>query len=295
MSIETTDEPRARKSTTVRLFAVPGPVRALFRSMEYAAPGLGARWAERIWFTLPEHAPRGTPTEPGRLIQVSVGGHRVAAETWGEGPPVLLLHGWAGNRGQFGAFVPALVARGYRVVAIDAPSHGDSAPGAFGPRSSSIPEFAEALQAVASQTGPVHAIVAHSLGCSAAAVSLCDGLSARRVVMISPMANPVTYVRQLGAVLGFGERTHRRLVVRVERRVGAPMRHFDIPELGRAIAMPKTLIVHDRDDVATTVADGEAIAAAWTGSRLHLTSGLGHRRILSDPGVVGEIVDFIAG
>jgi pimeloyl-ACP methyl ester carboxylesterase len=73
------------------------------------------------------------------------------------------------------------------------------------------------------------------------------------------------------------------------------MHHFDVPELGRAVAMPPTLIVHDRDDASTPVADGAAIAAAWTGSRLSVTSGLGHRRLLRDPDVVAEVVEFVSG
>ena len=215
-------------------------------------------------------------------------------EAWGDGPPVYLLHGWAGHGGQLAAFAPPLVARGYRVVTFDAPSHGASAPGAYGPRSSSIPEFAAALSAVAATHGPAHAIIAHSMGCTAAAVALSDGLPARRVALLAPMASPVTYARQFAAVLGFGERTYRRLIARVERRVGAPMHHFDVPELGHTVAMPPTLIVHDRDDTSTPVTDGAAIAAAWSGARLHTTSGLGHRRLLRDPDVLAEVVDFVS-
>jgi hypothetical protein len=74
--------------------------------------------------------------------------------------------------------------------------------------------------------------------------------------------------------------------------VGAPMRHFDVPELGRAIAMPPTLVVHDRGDRFTPSTDGAAIAAAWPSARLRLTDGLGHRRLLSDPAVVADVVDF---
>ena len=79
----------------------------------------------------------------------------------------------------------------------------------------------------------------------------------------------------------------------VAARVGAPMRHFDVPELGRAVLMPKTLIVHDRDDTMTPVAEAEAIAAAWVDSRLLVTSRLGHRRLLRDPTVIAEVVDFV--
>jgi pimeloyl-ACP methyl ester carboxylesterase len=286
---------RSQKSTIVRMFSAPWPVRASFWVLDRAAPGLGARWAERIWFTLPRPKAPPKPSEAaaGHRFTVNVDGHTVVGDVWGDGPAVYLMHGWAGYRDQLTPFVEPLVARGYKVVVFDAPSHGDSGPGAFGPRSSTIPEFASALTRVVATHGPARAIVAHSMGSTAAAVALCDGLRAGRLAMLAPMASPLSYARQFATVLGFGERTFRRLVTRVERRVGAPMRHFDVPELGRAVAMPPTLIVHDRDDVSTSVTDGAAIAAAWPGARLHVTSGLGHRRLLRDPDVITEVVDFV--
>jgi pimeloyl-ACP methyl ester carboxylesterase len=294
---------RESKSTTVRLFSISPPIRAAFGLLERTAPGLGARWAEQIWFTLPHAAPsqsaqhasrHAAPAEPGVAFAVTLNGQRVVGHTWGYGPAVYLMHGWAGRAGQFDAFVEPLTARGYRVVSFDAPSHGDSDPGIFGPRSSSILEFVDTLQAVIARHGPAHGLIAHSMGCTAVAVSLCDGLPAERIVLLAPMASPLTYAQQFATVLGFGERTYQRLVARVERRVGAPMHHFDVPELGRAVAMPPTLIVHDRDDVSTPVTDGEAIAEAWRSARLRVTSGLGHTRLLRDPDVVAEVVDFIS-
>ena len=287
---------RPQKSTIVRMFSAPWPVRASFAVLDRIAPNLGARWAERIWFTLPTPKPRRPDdpvTKPGEPFRIPVDGHTVVGETWGTGPAVYLMHGWAGHRGQFASFVGPLVDRGYQVVAFDAPSHGDSDPGAFGPRSSTIVEFAAALTAVARRYGAPRAVVAHSLGATAAAVALCDGLRADRLVLLAPMASPMGYARQFARILGFGPRTFDRLVRRVERRVGAPMHQFDVPELGRAVAMPATLVVHDRNDVSTPVSDGAAIAAAWPGARLHVTSGLGHRRLLHAPDVVNEVADFI--
>jgi pimeloyl-ACP methyl ester carboxylesterase len=234
------------------------------------------------------------PVPGGRPFTVEAAGRRLAGQEWGAGPAVYLLHGWGGWSGQLAAFVAPLIERGHRVVAFDAPSHGRSGPGAFGPRSSSILEFAAALTAVVAAHGPAHAVIAHSMGGTATAVALCDGLHADRVVLVAPMASPESYARQLGAALGFGAATHRRLIARIERRVGAPMHHFDVPDLGRAVAMPPTLVVHDRTDTFTPVSDGAAIAAAWPSARLHVTDGLGHGRLLRDPGVVAEIVDFVA-
>jgi pimeloyl-ACP methyl ester carboxylesterase len=208
---------------------------------------------------------------------------------------VYALHGWAGYRGQLEPFVDPLVARGYRVVTLDAPSHGDSAPGGFGPRSSSIPEFAAALAAVVDRYGPAHGLLAHSLGATAAACALCDGMPASRVVLLAPMASAASFAGQFSRVIGLGARTYPRLIARVERRVGAPMHHFDVPSFGAAVALPRTLVIHDRGDVSTPVSDGAAIAAAWPGARLRVTDGLGHRRMLSDPTVISEAVDFLAG
>ncbi len=304
---------RPQKSTIVRSYVSPPPIRAAFWFLERAAPGIGARWAERIWFRLPRppsdaqatdalasdaqatdaQSTTGASVASGKRFAVKSDGARVVGETWGEGIPIYLVHGWAGHRGQLSALIDPLVARGHRVVAFDAPSHGESGAGVRGPRSSSIPEFATALWAVVVRFGTPHAVVAHSMGATATAVALCDGLVADRVVMLAPMASPRSYADQFARWLGFGPRTLRRLIVRVERRVGAPMRHFDVAELGQAVAMPSTLVVHDRDDATIPVSDGAAIAAAWPSARLVVTHGLGHRRIMRDPTVVSEVVDFV--
>jgi hypothetical protein len=47
---------RPEKSTIVRSYLSPPPIRAAFWFLERTAPGIGARWAERIWFRLPRRA-----------------------------------------------------------------------------------------------------------------------------------------------------------------------------------------------------------------------------------------------
>ena len=51
---------------------------------------------------------------------------RVRAWQWGEGPPVLLVHGWEGHAAQFAGFIPRLLEQGFSAVAFDAPAHGQS-------------------------------------------------------------------------------------------------------------------------------------------------------------------------
>ncbi len=50
----------------------------------------------------------------------------LSALRWGQGPTVLLMHGWEGRPTQFASLINALVDAGYTVVALDGPAHGRS-------------------------------------------------------------------------------------------------------------------------------------------------------------------------
>jgi pimeloyl-ACP methyl ester carboxylesterase len=280
-----------QKSTIVRSFKV----------LERVAPGVGARWAEHLWFTVPAASGRrDRQVAPGRPFQVRVHGRVVAGEVWGgrpadgDPPVVYLVHGWGGWRWQLDGFVAPLVEAGFRVVAFDAPSHGASDPGPSGPGRSTILEFADALAAVVADMGPAHAVVAHSLGATAAAFALRGGLPVERAAFLAPMADPLPYTRTFAGRLGFGERVRTRLVDRIERRVGLPLSAFDVPAMAEQVATPPLLLVHDRQDAETGWSDSAAIARFWPRSRLVSTGGLGHRRILRAPAVVAEVVEFVA-
>jgi pimeloyl-ACP methyl ester carboxylesterase len=273
-----------QKSTIVRSFGV----------LERVAPALGARWAERLWFTVPgAGGRRDRLAPPGRPFRVQVQGRTVAGETWGEGPVIYLVHGWGGWRGQLDAVAGPLAEAGHRVVAFDALGHGDSGPGASGPGRSNILELADALTAVVAAHGPAAAVVAHSLGATATAYAMRHGLPVGRAVFVAPMADPLPYTRTFAGRLGFGERTRTRLVRRIERRVGMPLSAFAVPDLAATMATPPLLLVHDRQDAETGWSDSDVIARAWPGARLVTTSGLGHRRILRDPAVVAEVTGFV--
>ncbi|XVV07619.1 alpha/beta fold hydrolase [Actinosynnema sp. CA-248983] len=279
---------RRQKSTTVRAKFI----RSAFSTLEHIAPTLGGRLALRIWCT-PRHARPSSVAQPGTRHSVPVRGSTIVAETWGHGPIVYLAHGWGGHRTQLARFIEPLVNSGHQVVTFDAPSHGESGPGSLGPKRATLPEFSDALTAVVTHFGPAHSIIAHSMGATAAALAVLDGLTASRLAFISPMADPLAQTHLFADFLGFGPRTHKAFLTRLEHIAGRPMSSFTIPTRTTGRDLPPLLIVHDAKDSQVPHPNGETLTAAWPNATLITTTGLGHHRILTNPEVVDEVVSFV--
>lgn len=274
----------AHKSTTVRFIS------AGFRALSAVAPGLAAGGALRL-FRTPRRFRRPPREEAwiaaARRFELRAGARRLAAWSWGEGPAVLLVHGWEGRGAQLGAFAAPLAAAGFRAVAFDGPGHGLSEG-----RLSSLPEFADAVLAAAEAAGPVAGVVAHSFGTAATGRALDLGMAVERLVFLSPPADLEDYVRQFGRVLSLPDGVRRRMVRRLEQRFEVRWDEVRRPTLTAARNAP-LLVIHDTDDLETPHADGVAVAAAWPRGELFTTAGLGHRRILRDGEVVERAVSFL--
>jgi len=275
------------KSTNVRIAnGAPRWVRMGFLNASRLAPGPTSALAARLFRTT-----RRASARPGEreVLQDAVGTRIAGMQlwSWGEGPIVLLVHGWNGRSTQLGGFVSPLVERGYRVVAFDALGHGDSDGG-----QSSLPELASCIRQVVEELGGVYAIMAHSLGGAATTFALAYGLRAERAVFISPPADPREFLKIFGAALGINDDVRARVRQRVERRLGIPMNEMLAHSIASRMQIP-LLVIHDRDDKEVPFQIGRDIADRWPGAELILTNGLGHQRILRDPSVIDAAVSFV--
>lgn len=273
-----------------RRSGIPVLVRHGFRAVQAVSPALAARTAERLFFT-PPRRPDTPETEAflasGDRFILPVGQRTVVGWRWGSGPVVYLAHGWGGRGGRLRAFVPPLLEAGCTVVTWDAPGHGASDQGL-----SSMPDFARTLRAVVASQGPAHAIVAHSMGASAATLAASLGVTAGRFVFLAPAANPAAFATAFGRALGARPAVMDRARVRSERRIRFSWAGLDVPRMAERMSAP-LLVVHDRGDLVVAFADGERIAAAWPGARLIETEGLGHGGVVRDPRVVAEVAGFV--
>jgi pimeloyl-ACP methyl ester carboxylesterase len=276
----------AKKSTNVR-FRV---LRAVFSLLSRVSPAAAAGLAMALFRRPPRH--RGSDIDESvfasaERADLAVEGRRLAVWRLGRGPVVLFVHGWGSRGARLGSFVAPLTAAGFSVVTFDAPGHGASAG-----RLSSLPQFIAAIREIGARLGPVEAVVAHSMGGAATTLAMARGLEARRVVFIAPAADPAGYSERFASLLGLPPDVLSRMRRNLERRFGIPWKEFDVLAAARTMTAP-LLVVHDRQDRDVPVADGEAVAAAWTGAQLVVTDGLGHRRIVHDPSVVSRAVEFL--
>jgi pimeloyl-ACP methyl ester carboxylesterase len=263
--------------------------------LEVIAPRLGARWVDRIWFSVPppRRIKRDIPAGD-TPFELTVSGATVHGHRWGYNEKIIyLIHGWGSSSTQLGSFVKPLLDAGFAVVAYDALSHGSSDPGPSGPGRSNALEHRDVLKAVVAAHGPPYGVVAHSLGSMVAALALRDGIAPQRAVYVAPMIDITSYGEPFVRMLGGGPRIWAEFVTRVEHRLGLRMSYFDLPAMASELNTPPLLIVHDREDHETSWDASRRLASTWPDTELLTTTGLGHNRILSDPAVVSAAVDFI--
>ena len=280
-----------KKSTSVRALTT------IMGILERAAPGLGARWVERIWFAVPRRRQKnGDLPAGGTPFELSVSGATVRGRRWGHSEKIVyLVHGWGSSGAQLRAFIGPLLDAGFSVVAHDALSHGSSDPGPSGPRRSNALEHRDVLRAVVAAHGRAYGVVAHSLGSMVSALATRDGIVPERAVYVAPMIDVTSYGQPFIRLLGGGQRIWTRFVARVEHELGLDLSFFDLAAMADEFATPPLLIVHDRDDQETSWDASRALAKTWPDARLLTTTGLGHNRILANPGVVAAAVAFLCG
>ena len=271
------------------------------------ASAISPRWGARL--ALPLFARVAAPRRVGpadletmwrahrstlRIPGVDRRGTDIAVYEWGAsgGEVVVLAHGWDGRASQFATLVRELVGDGYRVVAFDAPAHGDSVG-----RGTYLLDWVHALHAVQERHGRFAAVVGHSFGGLATLVAVSQGVAAHRVVTVAAPADADHLLTQFRAMLGFDARTAAELRTLFARRYFpggddpfatlSPLRH-PLPRSSRL------LLVHDETDPVVPFTESARIAAAHPEAQLLVTRGLGHSRILRSDPFLDAVQEFLA-
>lgn len=219
-------------------------------------------------------------------------GGELEVTTWGNGPAVLLVHGWGGARTQMTGFVNPLLVAGYRVVAFDQPAHGES-----DGQMTNILEIAPTMDSIAKREGPFEAVIAHSFGTLVTSYVLVerDFPPPARLIYLGSFNRLLDSLPRFQVLSGLSDPVMDGLRDMIYANFGKEVldaiwnekmtQHIDIP----------ALMFHDKADNVTPIEDSRAIARVWKSARLIETDGLGHRGALQSAEVHRQVMEFIKG
>lgn len=258
-------------------------------------PGTAARVAYQLFSTprvRAKHSVSDHLLESARLFEFLYGRQVLKGYEWGKGEQVVLLvHGWESRGTALRSFVPALVEKGYRVVAFDGPAHGNS-----DGKSTNILHFAGAVRAIIRQIGGVHGIITHSFGGASTVFALSNthpAIEVEKLVLIGVPNRMTRVFNEAAASMKLPTRVKKRFWDLLERKLGTPLDQADLSKAADRVKVKDLLIVHDRFDPVVAFRSAEEIHEAWENSTLLISEGYGHYRLMKNADLVRRVTEFI--
>ena len=252
---------------------------------------LAGCWVYHLWFSTHRFAEPKREThwrEQAQQFQLPHKYGPLAMYSWGDGPAVLLVHGWNGRGTHMGGLAIALAKAGYRALAFDAPGHGRT-PG----NSSTLFRIMDAVNKIADEFGPLKGVVTHSFGAMVIARALRTQLIAERIVCINPAAQMDFLVESFSRTLAITPATRKVFLRKLQNHYGSDIGEQISAEANVAKLSIPALIIHDMDDSEVPWQQGQRLANAWPNARFLQTQGLGHTRSLRDQKTIRIAVAFI--
>ena len=184
----------------------------------------------------------------------------------GEKQTVLLAHGWESNAARWQQLIKKLRKKGFSVVALDAPAHGESGSPDF-----NAFLYAEMIEVVAERFEPA-AIVGHSAGGFSAAFYATHFLhpSVSQLVLLAAPSELNQIFDKSFDLLKLSNKVRLGFYTTLERMLNKPLEYFSIKEMVKPLAI-NGLIIHDKTDDVCNFADGKNIQANWKSSEFIAT------------------------
>ena len=276
-------------------YKLPWFLTSFVRILDYGSKGLATRFLWRIFcgpikFKTPSReAELYKKTEQEKIQTKSTSKEIMLYRIPNDGNKVLFVHGCNGRSSQFYRIIELLSDEGYDITAIDLPGHGRSTRS-----TTTLPEITDLISEVTKSRGPYYGIVCHSFGGVAALNAVRLGATFEKSVLISPgMYETKPMFKTFVGLFGLDEEYYAdRLFDLAESLYGASPGEFGLDRFSKQIEM-ETLIIHCEDDKEAMKEIALNLHSDMKNSVLHLTEGLGHRRILRDEKVAEKVMNFL--
>lgn len=275
-----------------RSFEVPVFISRTMSFLEFLHWRLALKYALKLFFTpikFPIPKRELSIRKEAQETIIPLGKREARLFEWGHGDKkVVFMHGWSGRASQFFRLIETLVKEGYHVYSIEGPAHGNSPY-----KQTDMLEFVQAIEWTLEKFGPINTAIGHSLGGVAHfnAHDRCNG-AFREIITIGCPANIRGVTRDFCEVVNAGPQVAEGIIESIQKSFNLKVEDASTDTLAHKWN-PRGLIFQDEDDADVAVENAHKLADAWPNAILHISKGLGHRRILSDPSVHKAILEFI--
>jgi predicted alpha/beta hydrolase family esterase len=189
----------------------------------------------------------------------------------------LLIHGWEGQAGNFGAMVDILLAKNYYIIAFDGPAHGRSSKG-----NTNMFEFSE-LAAVFLHKYKPTTIISHSFGSVTTMIAMSNNVDIpiKQWVVVTTPHDFKDRIEQISETLGVGTKTINKVVKMVESDMDISIDSLNVKNYASKIKhVENILIVHSKTDKVLPIESARIAHKEISQSELIELDNLGHYSIL---------------
>ncbi|MEO1436737.1 MAG: alpha/beta hydrolase [Bacteroidota bacterium] len=253
-----------------------------FRSLDLLAPGQAAKKVYHFMSNpqvrkLRDHEEAILDRSEKRIVPFN--GFDLQTYRWGNPahPTVLLVHGWEGQAGNFGALIDILLEKNYYVVAYDAPAHGHSSKGR-----TSMFASAKFLKSFVQEIQP-KVLISHSFGGPTTGLALQENqdLNIEKWIMVTTPNRFQDRMGQLKTFLGLSDRTMSRLYPKIKSDTSFELGELSMLHFSKTIKNVKDiLIVHSKSDKILPIEWARQANEVLPNSSMIELDGLGHYGIL---------------
>ena len=201
---------------------------------------------------------------------------------------VLLVHGWSGRGTQLFKIADELVQKGFSTISFDAPAHGKSAS-----KTTLMPEFIASILEIEKQFGPFEFAIGHSLGGMSILNAIKEGLQIKKAVIIASGDIIQDIMDDFILKLELKPKITLMMKAHFEKKYGVEMESYSASFAAKSVEIP-VLIIHDEHDDEIAVKAAHNIHSNLKKGEIHITTKLGHIKILGDKNVIEKIINFIS-
>lgn len=221
----------------------------------------------------------------------------IKAYSIGEGPNVLLVHGWGSRASHLALLAKVIAKSGYRVVVYDGPAHANTKK-KEGKDLSNMFEFGKAVSCMANYIGDMYAVVGHSLGAMSSAFTISGtGVFANykfpteKLILIS---TPVSVHQVLENYSIKRDEVHllKELTTGLQNAFNFNASDYDLLKSLQYIDSD-ILVLHDENDEEVPVTEVLLLKEKYIDIDLHLTQGYGHNKILINRTLLSSVKEFL--